>query len=213
MANQLSVFERDVVRANSHAPIKDHTIDGGFTYTKNLSRTRRLVLGATVGATRVAHDQHDHELPLEYWTPSGTRQCADLDFYRSWSIYADYRRGVAVLDGITTEAFVTDAVVLRAGGHVNSRTDLTFATGYANGRTGDVVTRRRTTEPYTGTAQVRVGLTRWAAVLVNYNYFDYQLDALTLPLGVTLTTIPSSFDRHAVRFRFVAVASTVRRLR
>ena len=183
---------------NRTRPIEDHTVDGGFMYTKNLSRTRRLVLGATLGATRVATVSTVTELPLEYWTPSGTGTMY-LDFYRSWSISADYRRGVGVLDGITTEAFVSDAVVLRAGGHVNSRTDLTFATGYSNGRTGDVLTRGDYAT-YIGTAQVRVGIARWAAFVANYNYFNYQLDALTLPVGVTLTTIPSSFDRHAVRF-------------
>jgi hypothetical protein len=45
-----------------------------------------------------------------------------------------------------------------------------------------------------------VGIARWAAFIANYNYFNYQLAPLTLPVGVTLTTIPSSFDRHAVRF-------------
>jgi hypothetical protein len=183
---------------NRARPIKDHTVDGGFTYSKNLSRTRRIVLGATLGATRVATVSTFTELPIEYWTPSGTGTMY-VDFYRSWSISADYRRGVGVLDGITTEAFVSDAVVLRAGGHVNSRTDLTFATGYSNGRTGDALTRGDYAT-YIGTAQVRVGIARWAAFIANYNYFNYQLAPLTLPLGVTLTTIPSSFDRHAVRF-------------
>jgi hypothetical protein len=45
-----------------------------------------------------------------------------------------------------------------------------------------------------------VGVARWAAFIVNYNYFNYQLDALTFPPDAVLTTIPSSFDRHAVRF-------------
>jgi hypothetical protein len=30
---------------------------------------------------------------------------------------------------------------------------------------------------YIGTAQVRVGIARWAAFIANYNYFSYQLDA------------------------------------
>jgi hypothetical protein len=179
-------------------PIKDHTVDGGFTYTKNISRTRRVVLGATLGATLVDTVSTVTELPLDYWTPSGTATLY-MDLYRSWSIGADYRRGVAVLDGITTEAFVSDAVIVRAGGHVNSRTDLTFATGYSNGRTGDAITNGGYAT-YIGTAQVRVGVARWAALIANYNYFNYQIDAFTVPVGVTLTTIPSSFDRHAVRF-------------
>jgi hypothetical protein len=183
---------------NRTRPIKDHTVDGGFTYTRNLSRTRRIVLGATIGATRVATVSTFTDLPLEYWTPSGTGTIY-MDFNRSWSIGADYRRGVGVLDGFTTEAFISDAFVLRAGGHINSRTDLTFATGYSNGRTGDAITSGNY-DTYIGTAQVRVGLVRWAAAIVNYNYFNYQFDELTLPAGVTLTAIPSNFDRHAVRF-------------
>jgi len=192
------VSDATLFEPTRNRPIRDDAIDSGFSYTKDLSRTRRIVFGATGGATRVHTTSSITNLPLEYWTPSGSAN-ARIDFNRSWSFYADYRRGVAVLDGLTTEAFITDALVLRAGGHINSRTDLTFATGYANGRTGDVVTPGNY-GTYTGTAQARVGLTRWAAALFNYNYFNYQLDALTIPLGATLTTIPSSFDRHAVRF-------------
>lgn len=183
---------------NRIRPIRDHTIDSGFTYTKDLSRTRRLSLGGTVGATYVQTTSTITELPLEYWTPSGSGTVR-LDFNRSWFLSGDFRRGLAVLDGITTEAFITDAVVVHAGGHINSRTDLTFATGYANGRTGDAVTSGNY-GTYTGTAQVRIGVARWAAVVANYNYFNYQLDALTFPPGAVLTTIPASFDRHAVRF-------------
>lgn len=193
-----TLFEPTLFEPNRARPIKDHTVDGGFNYSKHLSRTRRLLLGATLGATRVATVSAITETPLEYWTPSGTGTIY-LDFYRSWSISADYRRGVGVLDGITTEAFVSDAVVLRTGGHLNSRTDLTFAAGYSNGRTGDVLTRGDYAT-YIGTAQARVGIARWAAFIANYNYFSYQLGAFTLPVGVTLTTLPSSFDRHAVRF-------------
>jgi hypothetical protein len=179
-------------------PIKDDTIDSGFTYTRNLSRTRRISFGATGGAVRVRTISAATELPLEYWAPSGSGTVR-IDLYRSWALNADYRRGLSVLDGIATEAYIADAVVVRAGGHVNSRTDLTFATGYSNGRTGDSITRGNY-NTYTGTAQVRVGIARWAAAVVNYNYFNYDLDDLAIPEGVTLAVIPASFDRHAVRF-------------
>jgi hypothetical protein len=179
-------------------PIRDDAIESGFTYTRNLSRTRRLSYGATVGATYVQTTSSLTDLPLEYWTPSGSGTVR-LDFNRSWFFSADFRRGLAVLDGLTTEAFITDAVVLHVGGHVNSRTDLAFATGYANGRTGDAFTSGDY-GTYTGTAQVRVGIARWAAFVANYNYFNYELGGLTFAPGAGLTTIPSSFDRHAVRF-------------
>ena len=181
-------------------PIKDDTIDSGFTYTKNLSRTRRISFGATGGAVRVRTISAATELPLEYWAPSGTGTVR-IDLYRSWALNADYSRGLSVLDGIATEAYLADMVLLRAGGHINSRTDLTFATGYSNGRTGDSLTRGNYAT-YTGTAQLRVGIARWAAAVVNYNYFNYDLDDLAIPEGVTLAVIPASFDRHAVRFGF-----------
>ncbi len=187
-----------LIEPNRTRPITDDSIDGGFTYNRNVSRTRRISFGATGGATHVRTTSTITNLPLEYWTPSGSGTVR-VDFNRSWAFSADYRRGLAVLDGITTEAFITDALVLRAGGHLNSRTELTFATGYANGRTGDSITSGYY-GTYTGTAQIRVGVARWAAAIVNYNYFNYQLDALTFPPGAILTTIPASFDRHAVRF-------------
>lgn len=179
-------------------PIKDDTIDSGFTYTRNVSRTRRISFGGTAGAVRVRTISAATELPLEYWAPSGSGTVR-IDLYRSWALNADYRRGLSILDGFTTEAFISDALLLRAGGHVNSRTDLMFATGYSNGRTGDSITRGNY-NTYTGTAQLRVGIARWAAAVVNYNYFNYDLDELTIPEGVTLAVIPASFDRHAVRF-------------
>jgi hypothetical protein len=98
---------------------------------------------------------------------------------------------------LTTESFISDAVLIRAGGHVTSRIDLMFATGYSNGRTGDALTEG-TYRTYTGTAQLRAGVARWAAAIINYNYFNYDLTGIVVTGAAS--TVPSSFDRQAIRF-------------
>jgi hypothetical protein len=189
-------FTAELIEPGGHRPIKNDSIDGGFSYSHNVSRTRRISFGATGGATRVRTTSSVTRQPLEYWTPAGTGSMR-IDLYRSWFLDADYRRGLSVIDGLTTESFISDAVLLRAGGHVTSRIDLMFATGYSNGRTGDALTLG-TYRTYTGTAQLRAGVARWAAAIVNYNYFNYDLSGIVV--SGAATTVPSSFDRQAIRF-------------
>lgn len=178
---------------NGDRPIVDNTAEAGFRYSKQRSRTRRVDLEAGAGATHIRTVGDIDLRQLEFWAPSG-HASARADLGRTWAAQASYRRGVTVLDGISPEAFLADAVLLRAEGTLGRRVELIFSTGYSTGaQQVGLVTGRYDT--YTAAAQARIVLARTWAAVIDYNRSDYQLSGFPAP---PLGPVPE-FDRNAVR--------------
>jgi hypothetical protein len=135
-------------------------------------------------------------MPFHYWTPSG-HGTFRLGFGRSWSIAADYRRAVTVLQGVTVESFNTDAVVVETEGALSRRLDLSVSVAYSNGRTGAGDSASRFAS-YGGLSQLRYAIARCCAATVNYDYYYYSLqDVAGVPSGV-----PPQYDRNSVLVGF-----------
>ncbi|MPY87925.1 MAG: hypothetical protein GEU99_08395 [Luteitalea sp.] len=177
-------------------PARRHTIEGGPELTKRFSRTRSISFSAGAGAMRVETvSRGEDRAPLEYWVPFG-QGAVRIDIARSWALGANYRRGVTLHEGVTSETFVTDSANMTLSGYLTRRVDVALSGGYSVGQP------RRTDEggrqdlkTYVASAQVRFALARHAAIFTEYSYYRYQFAD---PFGPTVG-FPPSFDRNAVR--------------
>jgi hypothetical protein len=173
-------------------PVTNHDLELGLGYVFRLSPTREVQVVGGAGATHVSTLTPLNRAPLAYWTPSGYGS-VDADIGLSWSISANYRRGAAVLAGVSPQTFATDATSFQADGLLGRRVHLTFLGGFSNGRSDGGVELSQFVN-YGGIAQVRYALERRVALVVNYNYYHYRLRAIVgVPAGV-----PAEYDRNAV---------------
>jgi hypothetical protein len=173
-------------------PLRDDTGEGGLAYTRAFSRTRRVSVAGGGGATYVRGIETSTRRPYEYWAPSAYGN-ARLDLGRSWTLTGDYRRGVAVLQGLTPEVFVSQTTMLSAGGYFASWLETVFSTAYAVGQTGAGVGQQYDT--FAAVAQWRIRLARGLSSVVVFNHYRYFLDAAASEsLGVS----PELY-RNAVR--------------
>jgi hypothetical protein len=151
-----------------------------------------MVLSFGGGAIRAFTREQLTRQDVNVWVPAAYGNLR-VDWSRSWGMSADYRRSVNSVQGISAGAFATDAALVRVGGSVARRVDLSFSTGYAAGRAPTGVSRSY--ETYTSTAQMRLELTNnWSAV-VGYDHYQYDLRGIN-PI---LRQLPTNVQRNAVR--------------
>jgi hypothetical protein len=176
-------------------PLVEHTLTVGPVWQKQVSRTRRVEISASVGAQYVETvTRGDERVNVEYWVPSGSAGMR-VDLGRTWSLWGDYNRGTTVLPQVTTTALTTDAVSLSTGGRLGNRAQLSFTTGYAKGGSNAATGG---TDDYTTVlagAQFQYRLNRRFSATATYSYYEYRFDNLSdLPEG-----FPTTASRNAVR--------------
>jgi hypothetical protein len=177
----------DVVR-----PVTEDSAELGYQHETAVSRTRSLLFAFGAGATHVQTIAQQSRDRLVYTLPSGYGSTR-LDIGRSWSVQADYRRGLSILEGISVQQFVTDAAMIRVGGSAGSRSEIVFAGGYSSG--GAAPGSDGSLESYTAVTQFKFRVTGSWYLLASHAYYSYRL------LGVE--DLPSGFlnrlDRNAIR--------------
>ena len=187
-------------------PIKDQTADVGFTYGKNLSSTRRVEVSAGGGPVYVETVDSVTQQPRQFWGPSayGT---ASVDLSRTWTLDAGYRRRVSVLQGLSAEAFLTDAANVNVGGLLKDRVQLVFSGVYSNGSTGGVSEANQVGkfDSYALSSQMSVSITRWWSAMASYTLYRYALNAV----ASQNLLLPPRLDRNAVFFGFTLRAPLV----
>jgi hypothetical protein len=133
---------------------------------------------------------------LDYWVPTGLAKVI-VDFGRSWSVTADYRRAVSTLQGVSVSSFPGHAVSVRTDGTIGSKIEAAFSGAFSNGESGGGQDSS-SYSAYSGSAQMRYALSRCCAATVQYDYYHYRLSQFTiLPLG-----FPPEYDRNAIRVGF-----------
>ena len=177
-------------------PMTHQRIDASFGYARRLSPTRHLSLSMGGGGTYVTTLNPATRADLNYWMPSGAGSLS-VDLGRTWSVAANYLRGVSVLQSVSLTSFATDSANVAVNGLVSSRIETSLTATYSNGQAGGANTRGRF-ENYTGSLQVRYALSRCCATAVNYDYYVYKFrDVADLS-----TDFLSNFDRQAIRVGF-----------
>ena len=175
------------------APVSNHALELGGTYTRRLSPSRQIQFSANGGAAYVQTLRSTDRSNFAYWMPTANGMVR-LDVGRSWAISADYARTVSVVQGISLQSFATDAASLRVDGMFGPRIEGSLSFAYSNGRVGGAE------EPgqfysYGGIGQFRYALNRWCAASVNYQYYYYRLS----DIGGLPTGLPPTNDTNSVR--------------
>ena len=173
-------------------PLQTHAADAGLDLERRFSRSRRMLVSFGGGAIRAFTRERLTFQDVNVWVPAAYGNMR-VDWARTWGMSADYRRSVSSVQGISAEAFATDAALIRVGGLLARRVELTLSTGYAAGRVPTGVSGSY--ETYTSTAQMRLELTNnWSAV-VGYDHYQYDLRGIN-PI---LRELPTNVQRNAVR--------------
>jgi len=182
---------------NRPRPFQDHSADMGLRYGRDLSRTRRVSFTAGAGAVYVDTIRLLTRGELTYWAPSGYAT-AQLDLGQTWTINANYRRGVSMIEGSTPQPFVTDTESVTVGGFFASWADAILTAASSNGQTGGTDLLGGEFRNYALTGQLRFTITPWWSALAMYSRYRYKLDrTASLTLGV-----PPEMDRNVVRVGF-----------
>ncbi len=167
-----------------------HTGTMTVRLVRPLAQTRQVVLsfggGATRASTRYAVAEADFVLPVV----SGS---LSWDPARDWTISADARRDVTVLEGLSPEPFATNVFSLRTQSTPTRRLQLALSGSYSRGNA-------RTTDTgsfsnMAGSAQAQYALSRCCAVYTSYTYYKYRLYDLT----VVQPGFPSRYSLNSVR--------------
>jgi hypothetical protein len=173
-------------------PVDSHTGDFGFQLRRRLSRTRTLAFTGSAGAMRVKTVSSFDGRPLEYIAPSGNVGVR-LDLWRTWAVSADFHRDVTVLEGVTTQSFLSDIGTLWLGGRLGPAWILAVTGQWSQGKPhqgGDL----GSFEAGNGTGQVQYVLTRSLTLVGSYAFYMHRLrDVSAVPAG-----FPRRFERNAV---------------
>lgn len=153
-----------------HRNVADQSADGGFHYTRNLSRTRTFTISGGVGAAKIKTFNGSSLAPTEFWTPS-TYATTSVDFGRTWSLTANFNRAVSFIQGTVADLFVTNGGGLHLGGLITDHVEAVFAATFAQGRVG---TGKTTTD--SGSAQLVFLVSQDWSLVTSYTRFDYRLD-------------------------------------
>ncbi len=192
---QYTLFHARPTDSDGIRPVTDHNMMAGLDWTRRVSRTRTLHLSASGGAHNVRSTLGIgvERTPFDYWAPSG-EATVGLDLSRDWNLSANYRRVVTVIPELTTESFLTDAVLVSARGLVGSRIELMLSAGRDWSNAANSVSTATADNTNVG-LQAQIALTRMLAATVTYTLFDYQFEEVAdLPTGFA----PQS-RRNAVR--------------
>jgi hypothetical protein len=171
--------------------------EGGIQYARQFSRTRRILTGGGVGASRMETIPTTLHPSFKYWAPAGFGQFR-LDVGRSWAVSGEYRRARQILEGLQPLLYITHMATLSTGGYLNRRVETVFALAYSNGMNGTLDSDGNSVGHYNavaGTAQLRFMLSRQLAAAVAFNRVQYRLR----DPEIILNSVAADLNRNTVR--------------
>jgi hypothetical protein len=173
-------------------PLQTQSAEGGLELERAFSPTRRLLVSFGAGAVRAFTRERLTREESRAWVPAGYGTMW-INWARTWSLSADYRRSVGSVQGISGDAFTTDAGLVRVGGFVARPLELTLSAAYAEGQASMGVPGSYDT--YTSTAQLRLQLSPTWSALVSHDLYQYAIRNVD-PI---LRRLPTNVNRNAIR--------------
>jgi hypothetical protein len=165
----LGISALDVGRTRSH--------DFDFGFDRTLGQAGRSSFGLGLGPSIIDASQQ------RYYQASGSAYLAHA-IGRSWSLRADYRRGLQFVEGFARPFFV-DSASISTRGLIGPRVELQGSGGYSSGQLG-LGAAGQNFGTYTGTAGVRFALARYLALYSDYLFYHYLFnEGMVLPPGVS----------------------------
>jgi hypothetical protein len=177
--------------------LDQHSIESGVKYDRPLSKSRRMTIELTVGATNFEEgavivppvatpsestpDSQTSSLAATVPAQSTRRTSVTglgtlgYEISRAWWLSGTYQRSLSYVDTLQNAVF-SDAVTFSARGFINRRTDILASGSYAS---GDLISTAAIGSNYvtTGTSiRIRVALKKALAAYGEYLYYYYKFD-------------------------------------
>lgn len=174
----------------STEPSAEHTFDVGIDYSRPLSRTRRVSVGASLGPSILTMPSAlSSTTGVSGHTHSGLAGQASISFQmsRSWLARGNYRRGVEYVAGLV-QPVLADSASASVAGFLTRQMEFTSSFGYSNGHSAQIRTGQ-IYATYTGDMKLQYALNGKFALFAEYLYYYYQFDtraqlAPTVPVGL-----------------------------
>jgi hypothetical protein len=162
-------------------------INVGVHFDKALSITRRTLLRFSTGAASAGNNRDFLGLQA-IGSASLVHQIG-----RTWSTWADYRRGLGYIEGYRQPVF-SDTAEVGLGGLISRRVEFSTGARYFAGAVG-LTSPTPPFDSHAAWARIRTGLTRTLAAYAEYRFYHYGFpDVVARPIGV-----PTHFGRSGVR--------------
>ena len=172
------------------ADITTQDFQVGYTYRRQLARTRSLALDAGAGVARLTGaPRQGFEEQSQFIMRGGV----NYQLGRSWTVQADARRSLQVLLSLA-QPFFGNSVNGAVNGLFGRRVEFRASAGYSTGNV-DITSFGSGYDTGTGSGRVRYALSRSTAISAEYIYTRYSLGRdVILPPGVV-----RELARHIIR--------------
>jgi len=172
----------------------ENRLEGGISYSRPLSATRRMNFSVDVGSSAVGTNgaAPDLQTPDHVYRAS-VDASMEYPFARWWKARGNFRRGLEFVPGLAQPVYA-NGVMTSLDGLLNPRIEIGFAGGYSQGRSA-LTPGASQFDTYNGSARLQYALTNSTAIHVEYLYYFYDF------LGDVLVVsgAPQRMQRNGVR--------------
>jgi len=171
----------------------EQRLEGGVSYSRPLSATRRATFGFNLGSSAVSTvgDSRELQFPARVYRASGDASF-DYQFALSWQASGAYRRRLEFVPGVSQPVF-TNGVSVGLDGLVHRRVQVGIAGGYSEGRSA-ILSNASQFNTSNVSARLQYALTSSTAIDVDYLYYFYDFLG-----GLPLVSGPPRVQRNGVR--------------
>ena len=184
----------NTIAAEPQVSATDHGVDVGIDYSRKLSATRRMILGFSVGSSRMSTPTTAaSETAGSRFVQMTGDVAIDYQFSTSWAVRGRYRRGLEYIAPLG-EPVLADGFTAELSGVLTSRLDVLATTRYSSGASALNRASQRF-DTYGTEFRIRYALSRSWAVYGQYLYYFYDFQQGTpLPPGM-----PPGLERNGLR--------------
>lgn len=182
-------------RLHGARPLRLHSGDVRMRLNRRFSPSRRLAFMFGGGANQAEAVSILGSTPRVFVEPTAFGS-ARVDLPHQWSLLADVRRDIAVLDGTVPQPFASTAVSIRLEGVI---APVQLALSWAGSR-GDADSNAAAAfDTSTGALQAQYAMARSIALFATFTRYQHHLQDLA-PL---LTGLPSRYNRNSLRLGLI----------
>jgi hypothetical protein len=174
-------------------PLRFHVADGGIEVQKPLAAGRSVSMTVRAGAAFAGRQVDSDDSVTEIVSPVASLELSTV-LSRRWTVSAEVRREVSVLEGLSPEGFATDVITAATDWGVSRRVLISVAVDRTLGTA--LVSGLGSFDRNTATAGVRYGIAPWCAVFSSFTYYEHRYrDIADVPEG-----FPAHYNRRSVWF-------------
>jgi len=181
----------------------ENRVEGGISYSRPLSATRRMNFSLNVGSSAVVSSGASPELQIpDRLYRASADASLDYPLTISWKAQGAFRRGLEFVPGLAQPVYA-NGVTAGLNGLLSRRVEVGFAGGYSQGRSA-LTSAGSQFDTYNGSVRLQCALSNSTAIHVEYLYYFYDF------LGdvLVLSGAPPRMERNGVRvgLRFLVPA-------